>query len=82
MKAENRAQGGRRGYVGWWRDRLGSVAWRGIHGAECQSESFAEVAKGRVCIDLALDWQLFSFRAPADIDAHVRDAVEKLGSLA
>jgi hypothetical protein len=31
-------------------------------------------------MDLDLDRQLFPFCAPADIDAHVREAVEVLGS--
>lgn len=38
------------------------------------------VARGRVCIDLDLDRQLFPFCTPADIDAHVHEAVERLGS--
>ncbi len=36
--------------------------------------------KGKVCVDLDLDRQLFPFCKPRDIDAHVREAVEKLGS--
>ncbi len=36
--------------------------------------------KGKVCVDLDLDRQLFPFGSPREIDAHVREAVEKLGS--
>lgn len=38
------------------------------------------VCKGKVCVDLDLDRQLFPFCSPSDIDAHVRAAVEALGS--
>jgi len=38
--------------------------------------------KGRVCVDLDLDRQLFPFWEPGDIDAHVREAVVRLGSRA
>ncbi len=38
------------------------------------------VAKGRVCIDLDLDRQLFPFAAPSEIQAHVMEAVEALAS--
>ena len=43
-------------------------------------QALAEVCKGRVCVDLDLDRQLFPFCTPDDIDAHVRAAVETLGS--
>ncbi len=43
-------------------------------------ESLARVCKGNVCVDLDLDRQKFPFWKPADIDAHVREAVETLGS--
>jgi len=43
-------------------------------------ESLARVCKGRVCVDLDLDRQKFPFWKSADIDAHVREAVEVLGS--
>jgi len=33
-----------------------------------------------VCVDLDLDRQMFPFGTPADIDAHVREAVETLGA--
>ena len=38
----------------------------------------AQVCRGKVCVDLDLDRQLFPFCSPDDIDAHVRDAVEAL----
>jgi len=43
-------------------------------------ENLARVSKGRICVDLDLDRQLFPFCRPADIDGHVREAVETLGS--
>ena len=43
-------------------------------------ENLAKVCKGNVCVDLDLNRQMFPFWKPADIDAHVRDAVEVLGS--
>ena len=43
-------------------------------------DNLAAVCKGIVCVDLDLDRQLFPFAAPAEIDAHVREAVETLGS--
>ena len=43
-------------------------------------DALAQVCKGRVCVDLDLDRQMFPFGTPADIDAHVREAVETLGS--
>jgi uroporphyrinogen-III decarboxylase len=42
-------------------------------------ERLAEVCKGVVCVDLDLDRQLFPFATPAEIDAHVRQAVQVLG---
>ena len=36
--------------------------------------------KGKVCVDLDLDRQLFPFCTPAEIDAHVRECVEALGA--
>jgi hypothetical protein len=41
-------------------------------------DNLARVCKGKVCVDLDLDRQLFPFATPAEIDAHVREAVEKL----
>ena len=43
-------------------------------------ENLAAVCKGKVCVDLDLDRQLFPFATPGEIDAHVRQAVEALGS--
>jgi hypothetical protein len=43
-------------------------------------DHLAAVCKGKVCVDLDLDRQLFPFATPAEIDAHVREAVETLGS--
>jgi uroporphyrinogen decarboxylase len=43
-------------------------------------DNLAAVCKGKVCVDLDLDRQLFPFATPAQIDAHVREAVEALGS--
>jgi len=43
-------------------------------------DNLVATCKGKVCVDLDLDRQLFPFCAPADIDAHVRQAIEALGS--
>ena len=43
-------------------------------------ENLARVCKGKVCVDLDLNRQMFPFWKPAEIDAHVREAVEVLGS--
>ena len=43
-------------------------------------ENLARTCKGKICVDLDLDRQMFPFCKPRDIDAHVREAVEKLGS--
>ena len=43
-------------------------------------DALEAVAKGKICVDLDLDRQLMPFWTPADIDAHVREAVERLGS--
>ena len=43
-------------------------------------DNLAAVCKRKVCVDLDLDRQLFPFCTPAEIDAHVREAVEKLGA--
>ena len=43
-------------------------------------ENLTRLCKGKVCVDLDLDRQHFPFWTPADIDRHVRDAVEALGS--
>ena len=41
-------------------------------------EPLARMCKGKVCVDLDLDRQLFPFCRPEDIDGHVRQAVETL----
>jgi hypothetical protein len=43
-------------------------------------DNLAAVCRSIVCVDLDLDRQLFPFATPAEIDAHVREAVETLGS--
>ena len=43
-------------------------------------DNLVAACKGKVCVDLDLDRQLFPFCTPEDIDDHVREAVEKLGS--
>jgi uroporphyrinogen decarboxylase len=43
-------------------------------------DNLARVCKGKVCVDLDLDRQLFPFCTPQEIDDHVREAVEALGS--
>jgi len=43
-------------------------------------ENLAEICKGKVCVDLDLDRQKFPFWNPDDIDRHVKEAVEILGS--
>ena len=43
-------------------------------------DNLARVCRGSICVDLDLDRQLFPFCTPGDIDGHVREAVEKLGS--
>ena len=42
-------------------------------------DNLARVAKGKVCIDIDLDRQLFPFATPQQIDDHVREVVEVLG---
>jgi len=43
-------------------------------------DSLARVCRGRYCLDLDLDRQLFPFGDPAECDRHVREAVEKLAT--
>jgi hypothetical protein len=43
-------------------------------------DRLVDTCKGKVCVDLDLDRQMFPFCTPEDIDAHVREAVEKLGA--
>jgi len=42
-------------------------------------ENLARECKGKVCVSLDLDRQMFPFGTPQDIDDHVREAVEVLG---
>ena len=41
-------------------------------------EGIANAYKGKMCIDLDLDCQMFAFCRPADIRKHVKEAVDKL----
>jgi len=43
-------------------------------------DSLVQACKGKVCVDLDLDRQLFPFASRDEIDSHVRESVEKLGS--
>lgn len=43
-------------------------------------DNLARVCKGKVCVDLDLDRQLFPFATPRQIDDHVRESVEVLGA--
>ncbi len=43
-------------------------------------ENIARLCKGKVCVNLDLDRQMFPFCTPQDIDDHVRVAVETLGA--
>lgn len=43
-------------------------------------DGLARVCKGKVCVDLDLDRQMFPFCTPGEIDSHVRECVEALGS--
>lgn len=43
-------------------------------------ENLVRTCKGKVCINLDLDRQMFPFATPAEIDEHVRTCVEALGS--
>jgi uroporphyrinogen-III decarboxylase len=43
-------------------------------------DKLAAICKGKVCVDLDLDRQAFPFFTPAECDAHIREAVETLGS--
>ncbi|MBN1249945.1 MAG: hypothetical protein JXC32_19940, partial [Anaerolineae bacterium] len=42
--------------------------------------ALARSCKGKVCVDLDLDRQMFPFATPRQIDDHVREAVEVLGA--
>jgi hypothetical protein len=41
-------------------------------------DNLERVCKGKVCLNLDLDRQLFPFATPAQIDAHIRQAIERL----
>lgn len=43
-------------------------------------DNLKRVCKGRICVSLDLDRQMFPFCTPKDIDDHVHEAVETLGS--
>ena len=43
-------------------------------------ENLAKTCKGKICVDLDLDRQHFPFWTPKEIDDHIRQAVEILGS--
>ena len=43
-------------------------------------DDLAAVCKGKVCVDLDLDRQLFPFCTRKDIDDHIHEVVDKLGS--
>jgi hypothetical protein len=43
-------------------------------------DNLARTCKGKVCVNLDLNRQMFPFWSPREIDEHVRDAVEALGS--
>jgi len=43
-------------------------------------DNLVRACKGKVCVNLDLDRQMFPFCSPQDIDDHFREAVEKLGS--
>ena len=43
-------------------------------------DNLVETCKGKVCINLDLDRQMFPFCTPADIDAHVEECVRALGA--
>jgi hypothetical protein len=43
-------------------------------------DNLARVCRGKVCVDLDLDRQMFPFCTPKEVESHVREAVEKLGS--
>ena len=42
--------------------------------------NIARLCKGKVCVNLDLDRQMFPFWTPEDIDEHIRVAVETLGA--
>jgi hypothetical protein len=43
-------------------------------------DNLARVCRGKCCLDLDLDRQLFPFCTPAECDRHVKEAVDKLAT--
>jgi hypothetical protein len=43
-------------------------------------DNLIQVCKGKVCVDLDLDRQMFPFCDSTDIDEHVHEVVAKLGA--
>ncbi|MCD6362274.1 MAG: hypothetical protein J7M38_15555 [Armatimonadetes bacterium] len=43
-------------------------------------ENLVRECKGKVCVNLDLDRQLFPFATPAEIDTHIAECIEALGS--
>jgi len=43
-------------------------------------DNLVRECKGKVCVDLDLDRQRFPFWTPGEIDQHIREAVQRLGS--
>ncbi|MDF1513400.1 MAG: uroporphyrinogen decarboxylase family protein [Anaerolineae bacterium] len=43
-------------------------------------DNLVDVCRGKVCVDLDLDRQQFPFFSPHDIDDHIHEVVDKLGS--
>lgn len=43
-------------------------------------DNLVRVCKGKVCVNVDLDRQMFPFCTPKDIDEHIREVTEKLGS--
>jgi len=41
-------------------------------------ERLVQTCKGKVCVDLDLDRQLFPYATPEEIDAHIRDVIDAL----
>jgi hypothetical protein len=43
-------------------------------------DNLVRECKGRICVNLDLDRQLFPFATPAEVDAHIRECIDALGS--
>ncbi len=43
-------------------------------------QNLVRECKGKVCVNLDLDRQLFPFATPDEVDAHIREAIDALGS--